>query len=82
MTGPELREIAERLFRRHGWQVDLAAVLGVNVSTLRRYAAGAAPIPGPVVAALILLSGYQLEHDSEDWANLRHDLALAHKPSP
>ena len=79
MTGPELRKIAKRLFRRHGWQVDLAAVLGVNVSTIRRYGTGEAPIPGPVVAALILLSGYQLEHDAEDWANLRRDLALAHK---
>ncbi len=45
MTVDELRLYCARLYGRHRWQTALARELQVNDRTVRRWAAGASPVP-------------------------------------
>lgn len=51
MNRDEFIETGMRLYGR-GWQTKLAASLGVDGSTVRRWVAGSVPVPGPVAAAV------------------------------
>lgn len=52
MSGQELKEAAIRLYGAWGWQSRLAEALGVDVSSVRRWASGQIPVPGPAAAAV------------------------------
>lgn len=54
MTRDELRAAGERLYGPE-WQTALARRLRTTDRTVRRWAAGAAEIPGPAEAAIELL---------------------------
>lgn len=49
MTGAELKRIAIRLYGERGWQKQLAAALGRDVSTIRKYVEADQEVP-PIVA--------------------------------
>lgn len=55
MTPSQLREAAVALYGDRGWQSALAAALGVDGSTVRRWTSGAVPVPNPVAVAVRLL---------------------------
>ena len=52
MTPKELTRIGELLYGYWGWRTRMAEALGVDVSTVRRWLTGEAPVPGPAAAAL------------------------------
>ena len=52
MQGHELKEALVARFGPRGWQAKAAAFLGRDVSSVRRWASGQVPVPGPVTAAL------------------------------
>lgn len=52
MTADELKTSAVRLYGSHGWQTKLAHALQVDTSSIRRWANGQIPVPGPVAAAI------------------------------
>lgn len=52
MTPPDLKEAAIKLYGHRHWHVRLSADLGVDRTTLWRWANGHTPIPGPVKAAV------------------------------
>lgn len=53
MTADDLKEAGRGLFPPdHGWQTRLADWLEVDASSVRRWVAGAVPVPGPVARAL------------------------------
>ena len=52
MTPEELKEAGATLFGKYGWQTRLAEALHVHGSTVRRWAHGTIPIPGPASAAI------------------------------
>jgi len=56
MTGDELKSTAIKIYGKWGWQTKLAAALGVNASSVRRWVSGELPVPGPVSAAVSGLS--------------------------
>lgn len=43
--------------RQHGWKTAIADRLRLGYSTIKRYASGELPIPGPVEAAVRCLAG-------------------------
>ena len=45
MTAEELRRHCSRLYGAHRWQTALSRELNVNDRTVRRWAAGASPVP-------------------------------------
>lgn len=51
MTADELRQLGPKLFG-FGWQTRMGEVLNVDTRTVRYWASGSVPIPGPAVAAL------------------------------
>ncbi len=55
MTKEELRGYCSRLYSAHRWQTALANELQVNDRTVRRWAAGASPIPHPVAHCVRLM---------------------------
>lgn len=52
MKPDELTRLAIKVYGERGWQARLAEALAVDGSTVRRWVSGAAPIPGPVAAAI------------------------------
>lgn len=54
MSPSELIEAGERLYGQH-WRQPLADLLGVDISTLRRWATAEKAVPKPVALALRLL---------------------------
>jgi len=60
MTASELAEIGARLYGPH-WQTKLAEVVGVDDSTVSRWARGVSAIPGPAALAIRQLDGGQDE---------------------
>lgn len=52
VTGDELKAAAIRLYGKRGWQLGLATALTVDVSSVRRWASGQIPVPGPVAVAV------------------------------
>lgn len=55
MTGDELRAAAIDKLGERAWQKKLAAYLKSDVSSVRRWASGATPVPGPVEVAVAAL---------------------------
>lgn len=51
MTGAELKAELASLYG-YGWQTKAAEALGVDASSIRRWASGQIPVPGPVDAAV------------------------------
>ena len=51
MTGEQFHAQAIEWFGEHGWQTAMSQMLGVNRTTVWRYA-NAATVPGPVAAAV------------------------------
>ncbi len=56
MTQDELWARGARLYGAHRWQSALSRELGVNPRTVRRWAAGATPVPPPVATCLRLMT--------------------------
>ena len=56
MTRDELEARGARLYGAHRWQSALSRELGVNPRTVRRWAAGATPVPPPVATCLRLMT--------------------------
>jgi hypothetical protein len=52
MTGEQLKQALIQLHGSHGWQATAARRLRIDASSLRRYAGGQLPVPGPVEAAV------------------------------
>ena len=55
MTRDELRLYCTQLYGAHRWQTALSRELEVNDRTVRRWAAGASPIPQPVAMCVRLM---------------------------
>lgn len=55
MTKEELRGFCSRVYGAHLWQTALAKELQINDRTVRRWAAGASPIPRPVTHCVRLM---------------------------
>lgn len=55
MTPDEFRARASSVLLGRGWQTRLARAAGVSYSTVRSWASGRNPVPGPVVALIELL---------------------------
>lgn len=51
MTTDELKAAGESIYGEH-WRRPLAEALNVDISTLRRWASGVTPVPGPVAIAI------------------------------
>ena len=54
MSPAELITAGERLYGPH-WRMPLAAVLQINIATLRRWTTGEVEVPGPAALAIRLL---------------------------
>ena len=55
MTAEELRRHGSRLYGAHRWQTALSRELRVNDRTVRRWAAGASPVPYPAAMCVRLM---------------------------
>ncbi len=55
MTAQELRRHCSRLYGAHRWQTALSRELDVNDRTVRRWAAGASPVPQTVALCVRLM---------------------------
>lgn len=54
----EFSQLAESAFGR-GWQSKLARTFGINVRTVRRWAAGDSPVPKNIMVALEIMNNSQ-----------------------
>lgn len=52
MNANELKDAAIQLYGKRGWQTALAAALGRDVSSVRRWTSAQVAVPGPVAAAV------------------------------
>lgn len=52
MSSGDFKAAAVSLYGTRGWQIAIAAALNVDVSSVRRWAGGQVPVPGPVEAAV------------------------------
>lgn len=66
MKPDTLRRAAITLYGKRGWQTGLASGLHVDPSTVRRWASGQVPIPGPVEVAVELLLEKKQREDEHD----------------
>lgn len=55
MSPVELGRHCTRLYGRHGWQTALARELAINDRTVRRWVAGASPVPQSVALCVRLM---------------------------
>lgn len=65
MTAEELRRAGETLYGE-GWRRALAAVMDIDVATLRRWTSGKKLVPGPAALAVrLMLQIKETEHGKE-----------------